>query len=124
MSWQCEEIGRVAHMCIAKAPLYSKGTLLVQEERESEGARTKQPLPVPLVLLLLLLLSLVLVLLVLLNVPWTSLGRPWDVPWVALGLPLIAFGFPLDVPWTSDVCPRTSQHIALQNYQVFVVNVW
>ena len=74
-----------------------------------------------------------------LDVPWTSLGRPLDVPWMSFGRPLnvlwmslgcpldfpwISFGLPLDVPWTSDVCPRASQHIALQNYQVFVVNVW
>ena len=84
-------------MCIAKAPLYSKGTLLVQEERvvfatqviqlgsgSLEGARAKQPLPVPLVLLLLLLLLLSLVLLVLSNVPWTSLGHPLDVLWTCL----------------------------------------
>ena len=124
-------------MCIAKAPLYSNGILLVQEERESGRSAGKAAFASPLgtfaVAVAVVGVGVVGVVKCPLDVLWTSLGCPLDVPWTSFGCPLgvpwISLGSPLDFPWTSlgrpvDVCPRTSQHIALQNYQVFVVNVW
>ena len=92
-------------MCIAKAPLYSKGSLLVQEERESGRSADKAAFASPLgtfaVAVAVVGVGVVGVVKCPLDVLWTSFGRPLDVL--------------LDVPWTSDVCPRTSQRVALQN---------
>ena len=78
-------------MCIAKAPLYSKGTLLVQEERESGRSADKAAFASPLGTFAVAVVGVGIVGVVKcpLDVPWTFLGRP------------------LDVPWTPDVCPRT-----------------
>ena len=88
-------------MCIAKAPLYSKGILLVQEEPESGRSADKAAFASPLGTFAVAVAVVGVGVAGVVKCPLDVLGRPLDVPWTSLGCPLGGPWISLDRLWIS-----------------------